>query len=113
MDVFEKVLIAQADGSNSTGWLILLSAAIVALALWGAIKLFRVDGKTTETTSVITTQESVDLELLVVLTAAATAALGTPVVVRRITFLDTRTVSGWAEVGRTALHWSHNLPRNP
>jgi hypothetical protein len=113
MDVFEKLLIAQADGSNSTGWLILLSAAIVALAMWGAIKLFRVDGKTTETTTIVTPQVSVDLELIVLLTAAATAALGTPAVVRRITFLDQKTVSGWAEVGRTALHWSHNLPRNP
>jgi hypothetical protein len=114
MVVIERLLMAQAaDGNNTTGWLILLSATIVALVLWWAIKSFRVDGKTTASTSRVTSQESFDPELLVVLAAAATAALGTPIVVRRITFLDQNTVSGWAEVGRTALHWSHNLPRNP
>jgi hypothetical protein len=114
MVALERLLMAQAaDGSNSMGWLILLSATIVALALWWAIKFFRVDGKTPTTTSGVASQQSVDSELLVVLTAAATAAIGTPVVIRRITFLDQKTVSGWAEVGRTVLHWSHNLPRNP
>lgn len=61
--------------------------------------------------SVIDSPEDRD-ELLVVLAAAATAALGQHVVVRRVTFLNQNTVSGWAEAGRTSLHWSHNVPRN-
>lgn len=114
MDALEPQIIAQAtDGSDTLGWLILLSVAVGGLLLWLAIKTFRVDGKTTPVAKGVSLQDAIDPNLLVVLTAAATAALGTPVVVRRITFLDSKTVSGWAEVGRTALHWSHNLPRNP
>ena len=115
MHSFETLLIAQqtADENNFMGWLMLLLMVIAAVALAWVSKTLRVNGTTTPASEVAVSQESVDLELLVVLTAAATAAIGTPVVVRRITFLDQKTVSGWAEVGRTALHWSHNLPRNP
>jgi hypothetical protein len=114
MDALEKLLMAQAaDGSNLIGWLMLLIPIIAALALAWVSKTLRVTATTTSATEGVTSQELFDPELLVVLTAAAAAALGTPVMVRRITFLDQKTVSGWAEVGRTALHWSHNLPRNP
>jgi hypothetical protein len=52
-----------------------------------------------------------DARLIAVLAAAATAALGKRVVVRRITFINQDTVSGWAEAGRNSIHQSHNLRR--
>ena len=54
----------------------------------------------------------VDAQLVPVIVAAATAALGRQVVVRRITFINRDTVSGWAEAGRTLQHSSHNIRRN-
>ena len=115
MDPLEILLVAQqaAEGSNIMGWLMLLIMIMAALALAWAHKTLRVNPAAAPIPEVVESQESTDPELLVLLTAAATAALAKPVVVRRITFLDTQTVSGWAEAGRTVLHWSHNLPRNP
>jgi hypothetical protein len=115
MNALEMLLIAQqaADENNFMGWLMLLLMIVAALALAWVSKMLRVPPTATPVSEVVPSQEAINPKLLVVLTAAATAALGTPVVVRRITFLDQKTVSGWAEVGRTALHWSHNLPRNP
>jgi hypothetical protein len=58
------------------------------------------------------TTDEVDPRLLVVLTAAAAMVAGRPVAVRRITFINRDTVSGWAEAGRTSIHLSHNPRRN-
>lgn len=52
-----------------------------------------------------------DGHLIAIITAAAIAALGRPVVVRRLTFLDQNTVSGWAEAGRLMIQTSHNMIR--
>lgn len=51
-------------------------------------------------------------ELVAILTAAAMAVLGKRVAVRRITFINQNTVSGWAEAGRLSIHTSHNVRRN-
>ncbi len=59
------------------------------------------------------TNLTLEPHLLPVLIAAATAVLGCPVVVHRITFLNQDTVSGWAEAGRMSLHLSHNFRRDP
>lgn len=53
-----------------------------------------------------------DPRLLAVLVAAAATMVGKPVAVRRITFINRDTVSGWAEAGRTSIHQSHNPRRN-
>lgn len=52
-----------------------------------------------------------DAELIPVIAAAATALLGRRVKVQRITFINSNTVSGWVEAGRTSIHQSHNLRR--
>lgn len=52
-----------------------------------------------------------DGHLIAIITAAAIAALGKQVVVRRLTFLDQNTVSGWAEAGRLMIQTSHNMIR--
>lgn len=49
--------------------------------------------------------------LVAILTAAAMAVVGQPVVVRKITFINQNTVSGWAEAGRQSIHYSHNIRR--
>jgi hypothetical protein len=54
---------------------------------------------------------AVDPRLIAVLTAAATVALGRRVAVRRVTFINRNTISGWAEAGRTSIQLSHNLRR--
>lgn len=54
----------------------------------------------------------IDAHLIPLITAAATAVAGRRVMVHRITFLNSNTVSGWAEAGRTSIHQSHNLRRN-
>lgn len=51
----------------------------------------------------------VDAKLIAILTAAAMAAVGRAVVVRRVTFINRRTVSGWAEAGRSDIHTSHQV----
>lgn len=50
-------------------------------------------------------------ELVALLTAAATAAVGKRVVVQRVKFIHPDTVVGWAEAGRTSIQTSHNLRR--
>lgn len=55
-----------------------------------------------------------DPVLIAVITAAAVAAMGgggAPVRVRRITFVNHNTISGWAESGRLNIHASHNTRR--
>jgi hypothetical protein len=120
---FESLMIAETvDGNNSMGWLPLLVMIVAALALAWVSKLLRTNSTTNPASDnpasdnpaseVVSSSQAITPELLVVLTAAATAALGTPVIVHRITFLNQNTVSGWAEAGRTSLHWSHNVRRN-
>lgn len=48
---------------------------------------------------------------LALLTAAAVAAVGRPVRVRRVTFVEPVTASAWKEAGRLTIHASHNLRR--
>lgn len=52
-----------------------------------------------------------DARTLAIITAACTAALGTRVRVRRVTFLNQNTVSAWAEAGRMGVQGSHNIRR--
>ncbi len=53
----------------------------------------------------------VDPRLLAILTAAAFAVVRRPVAIRRITFINRNTISGWTEAGRTDIHSSHS-PRS-
>lgn len=46
-----------------------------------------------------------------VITAAAVAAVGRPVRVQRITFINHNTISAWAERGRVSIQGSHNVRR--
>jgi hypothetical protein len=55
--------------------------------------------------------DEVPSHLIPILIAAATAAVGGRVLVRRITFINRNTVSGWAEAGRASIQSSHNLRR--
>jgi Na+-transporting methylmalonyl-CoA/oxaloacetate decarboxylase gamma subunit len=66
-----------------------------------------------ETTDIVTSaaQPTSDPHLVHVIVAAATAALGRRVAVRRITFISRNTVSGWGEAGRASIQTSHNLRR--
>lgn len=54
---------------------------------------------------------TVEPQTLAVLTAAAYAAVGRPVRVRRVTFINEDTVSAWKDVGRVGVHASHNIRR--
>jgi Na+-transporting methylmalonyl-CoA/oxaloacetate decarboxylase gamma subunit len=54
----------------------------------------------------------IDPKLIVVLSAAAAAVVGKRVVVRRITFINHNTISGWSEAGRIGIQTSHNIRRN-
>jgi Na+-transporting methylmalonyl-CoA/oxaloacetate decarboxylase gamma subunit len=53
----------------------------------------------------------IDAHLVPILIAAATAAVGRRVILRRIRFINRNTVSGWAEAGRAAIQTSHNIRR--
>ena len=59
-----------------------------------------------------TPEPVIDPRLIPVLVAAATAAVGRRVLVRRITFVNRNTVSGWGEAGRASIQTSHNLRRS-
>lgn len=50
-------------------------------------------------------------ETLAVLSAAAYAAVGQPVRVRRVTFVEEDPVSAWTDVGRAGVQGSHNFRR--
>ena len=52
-----------------------------------------------------------DATTLAVITAAAVAAVGRPVRVQRITFINHNTISAWAERGRVSIQGSHNIRR--
>lgn len=70
------------------------------------------DTKSVETlTPVGSGDGQVDGHTLALLTAAAYAAVGRPVEIRRITFINQNTVSAWREMGRISIHGSHNLKR--
>jgi Na+-transporting methylmalonyl-CoA/oxaloacetate decarboxylase gamma subunit len=56
-------------------------------------------------------ESGIDAHLVPILVAAATAAVGRRVVVRRIKFINRNTISGWAEAGRAAIQSSHNIRR--
>jgi Na+-transporting methylmalonyl-CoA/oxaloacetate decarboxylase gamma subunit len=49
--------------------------------------------------------------LVILITAAATAVVGQPVRVRRITFINRNTISAWAERGRVSIQSSHHMGR--
>lgn len=55
--------------------------------------------------------QQVDAKRIVLLVAAATVVLRRRVVIRRITFINHNTVSGWAEAGRISIQTSHNIQR--
>lgn len=48
-------------------------------------------------------------EIIAILTAAAIAALGTNVRIRKVRFADTTSNTAWAETGRRFIHTSHRL----
>lgn len=50
--------------------------------------------------------------LIAVLSAAATVAVGKRVMVKRVTFINHNTISGWSEAGRLSIQTSHNIRRN-
>jgi Na+-transporting methylmalonyl-CoA/oxaloacetate decarboxylase gamma subunit len=52
-----------------------------------------------------------DARTIAVISAAAFAAVGRPVRVQRITFINRNTISAWAERGRVSIHGSHNVRR--
>lgn len=54
----------------------------------------------------------IDARTVAVLTAAAMAAVGQPVRLQRITFINRNTVSAWSERGRVSIHASHNVRRS-
>lgn len=56
--------------------------------------------------------EGIDARTIAVISAAAYAAVGRPVRVQRITFINHNTVSAWAERGRVSIHASHNVKRS-
>lgn len=60
----------------------------------------------------VVTPDSPDAVTMAVITAAAVAAVGRPVRVQRITFINHNTISAWAERGRVSIHGSHNLRRS-
>lgn len=53
-------------------------------------------------------------KLMAILTSAAVVAMGgtSRVAIRRVTYLNQNTVSGWAEMGRAAVQSSHNIRRS-
>lgn len=53
-----------------------------------------------------------DARTVAIITAAAVAAVGGPVRVQRITFINRNTISAWAERGRVSIHASHNVKRS-
>ncbi len=55
--------------------------------------------------------QRIEPRVVAVLAAAAMAALRHPVRLKRITFLNQNTISGWAEMGRMAIQTSHNIHR--
>lgn len=114
---FAEATLGDTVASARDAWLVGLAAG--GLLLWIAYKLLASRSKAnTAVRDRAIPQEDlpvpplIDYELLVVLTAAATVALGRQVVVRRITFVNQNTVSGWTEAGRASLHGSHNVRRN-
>jgi hypothetical protein len=72
----------------------------------------RLEGAVPRPIGSLATVPVVDPRLMVILTAAAVAALRHPVRVRSITFLNQNTISGWSEMGRMAIHVSHNVHRS-
>ena len=56
--------------------------------------------------------EGIDARTLAVITAAAVAAVGRPVRLQRVTFINRNTVSAWSERGRVSIHASHNVRRS-
>lgn len=60
----------------------------------------------------MTIGEGIDARTIAVISAAAMAAVGRPVRLQRITFINRNTVSAWSERGRVSIHASHNVRRS-
>lgn len=99
---------------------------IVMLSLWVMGEIFKLLGKlmigksdapaepapVAKPSATSVPASGVDPKLIAILTAAAVAATGRRVAVRRVTFINHNTVSGWAEAGRLSIQTSHNIRRN-
>lgn len=116
----QPLTLADAFKSPSTIVFVLLAIGLVALFLKvqslsmqiDALKKRREQGAAGNESLPRLVPAPADAELVAILTAAAVACLGRRIVVRRITFLNQNTVSGWAEAGRLSIHTSHNVRRN-
>jgi Na+-transporting methylmalonyl-CoA/oxaloacetate decarboxylase gamma subunit len=62
-------------------------------------------------TALSSSAEGIDARTVAILSAAAVAAVGRPVRIQRITFINRNTISAWAERGRVSIHGSHNVRR--
>lgn len=112
-------MLAQTAANTSTLTWVVVAICVVAgvFALWffnSRSRTGNMDGGellTQRSDRQKSTEEELSPLLIAVLAAAATAALGRRVAIRRITFINRDTVSGWAEAGRTSIQMSHNLRR--
>ncbi|MDX2175061.1 MAG: OadG family protein [Candidatus Sumerlaeia bacterium] len=52
-------------------------------------------------------------ELIAVIIAAATAAVGAPIRLRKVTYVNPTTAHAWSDSGRRAIHTSHRPQREP
>jgi uncharacterized membrane protein len=106
-----------ANASTLTWVVVAICFAAGVFALWffnSRSRTEKTDGRDTlilESNRQLDAEEELSSRLIAILAAAATAALGRRVVIRRITFINRDTVSGWAEAGRTSIQMSHNLRR--
>lgn len=106
---------AEADGLL----LMVVGMGIVFLALFIIGELLNVLGRLLPDVEQVDEQAlaapppaaGVDARTLAILTAAAYAAVGRPVQIRRVTFINQNTVSAWAEAGRRSVQTSHNVRR--
>lgn len=131
--MFEKLqhLLAQAtEGATANQlqlitWCVVITAAYAigrtAFFLWQKLQKDEAEAPSPEAVAAASRAEPVlapqplggpiDPKLIAILAAAATVALGKRVAIRRVTFINHNTVSGWAEAGRLGIHSSHNIRR--
>jgi Na+-transporting methylmalonyl-CoA/oxaloacetate decarboxylase gamma subunit len=109
----EKGLLLMVVGMGVVFVALVLIGVCISLLGWWLRNLEAKPLELEEESSIVQTTGGGDQsELIAVLTAAAMAIVGKSVNVRKVTFINQNTVSGWAEVGRVAIHTSHNLRRN-
>ncbi len=109
---YEALILAAVGVTVVFGALVFIGSFIYLLGKVFAEREVPVVSPTATSAHSMPVSEGIDARTIAVITAAAVAAVGRPIRLQRVTFINRNTVSAWSERGRVSIHASHNVRRS-